>query len=145
MQWEESKYTYIFSIAKDKAYLTDFYRAETEKEMIDVMKKYAQRMLDLIADIEVDKNYSKLGKKNSEILAPLGIRSGECSDGDTDHHFLTQDCMLHECNAYCLGEVKHQERPVEKAAGSLASDLEQRVHKQMRTSPERNFMITPIF
>jgi hypothetical protein len=97
---------HILGIAKNKAYLHDFYRAETEQDKTDVMEKYATRMLDLTADTQVDENHDKLDQNTKEITSPLGIRFGECTDEDRDHRLLAQDCMYHDCNDYCLGEVK---------------------------------------
>ena len=63
-------------------------------------------MLDLTADTEVDENHNKLDKKSKEILSPLGIRFGRCTDEDRDHRLLAQDCMYDDCYEYCLGKVK---------------------------------------
>ena len=63
-------------------------------------------MLDLMKDTKVDGNHNKLDKKSKEILSPLGIRFGRCTDKDRDHCLLAQDCIYHNCIAYCLGEVK---------------------------------------
>ena len=95
---------HILFIAKNKAYLYNFYRAEIEQEKNDVMEKYTTRMLDLTADTKVEENHNKLDKRTKEILSPLGIKFGVCTD--RDHCLLAQDCMYHDCNDYCPGEVK---------------------------------------
>ena len=63
------------------------------------MEKYDLRMLDLTADNKVDENHNKLDKKSKMILSQLGIRFGGCTDKD-------KDCMHHNFNDYCPGEVK---------------------------------------
>ena len=52
-------------------------------------KKYAQRMLDLTTDTQVDKNYSKLNKKTREILSPLGIQFEGYTDKDKEPCLLS--------------------------------------------------------
>jgi hypothetical protein len=39
-------------------------------------------------------------------ISPLAKRYSECSDKEEDILQLTQDCMLHECNSYCLKSTK---------------------------------------
>ena len=63
-------------------------------------------MLDLTADNEVDENHSMLDKNNKKILRQLGIRFAGCTNEDTDHRLLAQDCLYHDCNDYCLGRGK---------------------------------------
>ena len=57
------------------------------------MGKYAQRMLELTADTEVEENHNKLGKKSKKILSPLGIQFGGCTDED-------KDCMCQDNNIF---------------------------------------------
>ena len=49
-----------------------FYRAKTGQEETVVMEKYAQRMLDLMSDTEVDENHNKLDKKSRKDIVPAG-------------------------------------------------------------------------
>ena len=86
---------HILGMAKNKAYIHEFYRTKTKQGKTDVMEKYAQRMLNLMADTEVDKNHNKLDKKSRKIFSPLGIRFGGCSDEDKDHRLFAQDFILH--------------------------------------------------
>lgn len=95
---------HILGIAKGKAYLNDFYRAETEEKKIQVVKDYAEKMLDMTADVEVDEDHSKLNDFNVTTSSPLGRRFAEASNRIEDHIHLAQDAMFHHCNDYCLGE-----------------------------------------
>ena len=95
---------HILGIAKDKAYLNDFHRANTEEDKINVIKSYAENILDMTADVEIDQGHQKLDEYKLTSSSPLGIRYAECTDKDTDHIHLVQDAMLHGCNDYCLGQ-----------------------------------------
>lgn len=99
---------HILGIAKDKAYLHDFYRAKTETEKIRVIQEYAEEHLDMTADVQLDPNHYKYHKdrdKQTTTMSPLGVRFAECQDRATDVVHLAQDSMLHDCTANCLGEV----------------------------------------
>jgi hypothetical protein len=45
---------HIIGIARDKAYLRDFYRASTNEEKADVLEKYARETLDMTADVNIN-------------------------------------------------------------------------------------------
>ena len=45
---------HIIGIARDKAYLRDFYHASTNKEKADVIEKYARKTLDMTADVNIN-------------------------------------------------------------------------------------------
>jgi len=96
---------HILGIAKNKAYLKDFYDANTEEEKTKVLYDYATKHLDMTADVEIDENHQKLDPQNKRTTSsPLGRRFSEAPDIDMDHRHLAQDCMCHDCNNYCLGE-----------------------------------------
>ena len=59
---------HILGIAKNKAYLNESCRAETEQEKRYVVEKYAQRMLDLTAEIEVKKTAEVRQKEQGDIV-----------------------------------------------------------------------------
>ena len=94
---------HILGIAKNKAYLNDFYRAKTEEEKIEVLNQYTTNVLDMTADIELDPMHVTVDKITKCGSSPLGIRFSEFVDRNKDHVYLVQDCMLYECNTYCLG------------------------------------------
>ena len=107
------------------------------------MEKYATRMLDLTADTQVDENHEKLDKNTKEIMSPLGIRFGGYTDKDRDHRLLAQDCMYHECNDYCLGEVKKQDRMDRIFVGNVVSDSKPKNTQEKGTPKARTFTIKP--
>jgi hypothetical protein len=68
-----------------------------------VLNNYATEHLNMTADAKVSNNqdYSP-----NYLTSPLGKRYSECSDEVEDVQQLAQDCMLHECNRYCLKSTK---------------------------------------
>ena len=100
---------HILGIAKNKAYLNDFYRAKTEKKKIEVLQSYAEDYLGMTANVQLDETHTRFHlqdrQKTRTDMSPLGIRYAECKDSDIDHAHLVQDSMLHECTEYCLGNV----------------------------------------
>jgi len=44
---------HMLGIAKDKAYLNDFYKAKTMEDKAIVVDKYAREKLDMVADIDI--------------------------------------------------------------------------------------------
>ena len=53
-------HVHMLGIAKNKAYLNDFYKAQTMKEKAMVVERYAKEHLDMTADINIkddDKKY----------------------------------------------------------------------------------------
>jgi hypothetical protein len=50
----------MLGIAKDKAYLNDFYKAKTMEDKAIVVDKYSREKLDMVADIDIkddDRDY----------------------------------------------------------------------------------------
>jgi hypothetical protein len=100
---------HLLGIGKDKSYLYDFYRAKTEEEKAKVMETYATNVLDMTADIDVDENH--MSDRSPDSANPLRIRFCECPHKGEDARLLCQECMLHKCNNYCLGDnLKHDPR-----------------------------------
>ena len=100
---------HLLGIAKNKAYLPDFYKAKTEREKVKVVEDYAKDVLGMTADVKIDENHHKFGHNEGESFAvnisPLGRRFSEAKDVVLDHIHLAQDCILHHCSEYCLGKV----------------------------------------
>lgn len=99
---------HILGIAKNKAYLHKFYNARTEKAKAKAIEEYATTMLGMTADVEVDERHDRFrmeGKEAGTIKSsPLGTRFTDAENYDEDHVHLAQDCVLHKCHQYCLGE-----------------------------------------
>ena len=64
----------------------------------------------MTADIELDPMHVKVDKITKCGSSPLGIRFSEFVDRNKDHVYLVQDCMLYECNTYCLGREDEKVR-----------------------------------
>lgn len=94
---------HILCIAKNKAYLQDFYNASSEEEKAKVMHAYAKDMLDMTADVKVDENHQRLSVDQTTAQSPLATRFADVTDERRDAKLLAQDCMCHDCNDYCLG------------------------------------------
>jgi hypothetical protein len=94
---------HVVVIAKNRAYLQDFFKAQTLKEKAKVLNNYATKHLDMTADAKVSNN---LDYRQNYSTSPLAKRYSECSDKEEDVLQLAQDCMLHECNRYCLKSTK---------------------------------------
>ena len=95
---------HILGIAKNKAYLHDFYNAKSEDDKVDVLAKYASEKLGMTADVCVDESHNRFTKENVTSSSPAGTRFVDCKSPYLDHCHLVQDTMMHECNEYCLGE-----------------------------------------
>lgn len=95
---------HLLAIAEDQAYLQDYYKAKTGTEKAEVVAEYAERVLDMTADVDVtdDPEY-----RESKIDSPLKTRYCECKDKDLDCKRLAQACLIHHCNDYCLRSAKH--------------------------------------
>lgn len=95
---------HLLAIAKDRAYLDDFYRAKTWEEKASVINYYAKTRLDMTADVNIkddDPNYHP-----SHPQSPLSRKFCEVTDEKKDLELLCQDCMCHHCNKFCLRESK---------------------------------------
>ena len=93
---------HIVAIAKDRAYLQDFYRATTLEDKAEVLNSYAIKHLDMTADAKVSNN---LDYRPNYSYSPLATRYCASCDEEKDVTQLAQDCMMHQCNRYCLKSV----------------------------------------
>ncbi len=87
------------AIAKDRAYLQDFYKATTLEGKAKVLNDYAIKHLDMTADAKVSDN---LDYRPNYSSSPLVRRFCACCDKEKDVTNSAQDCMMHQCNRYCL-------------------------------------------
>jgi hypothetical protein len=94
---------HIVAIAKDMAYLQDFYHAKIAEDKAAVVDKYAREHLDMTADVDI--NDDKQRKPEYQKF-PLGKRYCESPNQDEDVRQLAEDCMCHQCNEYCLQSAK---------------------------------------
>lgn len=94
---------HIVAIAKDKAYLQDFYRATTLEDKAEVLNSYAIKHLDMTADAKVSDN---LDYRPNYSSSPLAKRYCASCNEEEDVTQLAQDCMMHQCNRYCLKSNK---------------------------------------
>lgn len=94
---------HLVAIAKDKAYLQDFYKAKTMEDKAKVVNKYAIEKLDMTADVNI-----KDDDPNSypPPTSPLAKRYCETKNEAEDVRLLAEDCMCHHCNRFCLPEKK---------------------------------------
>jgi hypothetical protein len=94
---------HVVAIAKDRAYLQDFFKILTLEEKAKVLNNYATKQLDMTADAKVSDNLDYCPNYTTSLLAK---QYSECSDKEKDIQQLAQDCMLHECNRYYLKSTK---------------------------------------
>ena len=94
---------HIVAIAKDRAYLQDFYRATTLEDKAEVLNSYAIKHLDMTADAKVSDNLDYCPNYS---YSPLATRYCASCDKEKDVTQLAQDCMMHQCNRYCLKSIK---------------------------------------
>jgi hypothetical protein len=94
---------HLVAIAKDRAYLQDFYSATSLEEKAEVLNNYAIKHLDMTADAKVNGN---LDYRPNYLSSPLTRRFCACCDKEKDVTQLAQDCMIHQCNRYCLKSTK---------------------------------------
>jgi hypothetical protein len=94
---------HIVAIAKDRAYLQDFFKAKTLEDKAEVLNDYAIKHLDMTADANVIDN---LDYHPDYSRSPLGTRFCSSCNEEKDVTQLAQDCMMHQCNRYCLKSNK---------------------------------------
>ncbi len=96
-------YLHIVAIAKDMAYLQDFYHTRTAEDMAAVVKKYAQEHLDMTTNVNINDDKQR---KSDYQKSPLGKRYCKSPNQEEDVRQLAEDCMCHQCNKYCLQSAK---------------------------------------
>ncbi len=79
---------HIVAIAKNKAYLQEFYNASSLHQKAEVLNNYAINHLDMMADVKVndDQDY-----RQDYLTLPLTRRYSECTDEEIDVRQLAQD------------------------------------------------------
>ena len=95
---------HMLGIAKNKAYLNNFYKAKSMEDKAAVVDKYAREKLDMTADVNIkddDRNYFPVHPQS-----PLSRKFCEACNKDKDVRHLCQDCMCHHCNKFCLQDNK---------------------------------------
>ncbi len=93
----------IVAIAKDMAYLQDFYHAKTAEDKAAVVDKYTREHLDMTADVDIDNDKQRKPEYQN---SPLRKRYCKSPNQDKDVRQLAEDCMCHQCNKYCLQSAK---------------------------------------
>jgi hypothetical protein len=68
---------HIVAIAKNKAYLQEFYNASSLQQKTEVLNKYAINHLDMTADVKVNDNKDY---RPDYLTSPLTRRYSECTD-----------------------------------------------------------------
>lgn len=94
---------HLLGIGRDKSYLIDFYNAKTEEEKTAILERYATKVMNMTADVEIDENHKT--DTSAESNSPLKRRFCECVNKRNDARMLAQECMCHLCNEFCLGSV----------------------------------------
>ncbi len=94
---------HLLAIAKNKAYLTDYYKAKTEDEKVKAVAEYSEKVLNMTAKVEVD---NRREYKPDQVESPLLSKYCQVIDKTTDQVGLCQDSMVHQCNDYCLKPTK---------------------------------------
>ena len=100
---------HLLAIGKNKSYLYDFYRAKTEEDKSKIMEKYATEVLGMTSDVDVDETHET--DRSADSISPLKARFCESVSHQEDARMLCQECMVHKCDNYCLGDnVKSEPR-----------------------------------
>ncbi len=94
----------MIGIAKDKAYLNNFYKAKTMEDKAKVVDKYEREKLDMVANNDM-KDYDRdYFPKHPE--SPLSRKFCEVTDEAKDAILLCQDCTCHHCGRLCMQDNK---------------------------------------
>ena len=72
---------HLLAIAKNKAYLTNNYKAKTKDEKVKAVAEYAEKVLDMTADVEVD---NRREYKPVRVESPLLSKYFQVIDTPTD-------------------------------------------------------------
>jgi hypothetical protein len=94
---------HMICIARYRVYLWAFYQARTTEEKADILNQYAWEVLDMTADVNVNDDPQQ---KPDYASSPLGKRYCKYHDQIKDVRRLSENCMIHQCNNYCLQSNK---------------------------------------
>ena len=94
---------HLLALSKDRAYLDDFYRAETLNAKADIVNKYAREVLDMTADININEDPKHRALRTS---SPFLYKFCNVDDEEEDVRKLAEDCMCHHCNKFCMQDLK---------------------------------------
>lgn len=94
---------HILGIGKDKSYLMDFHNAKSEEEKVGVIDQYANKVLKMTADVDVQNDF--VSDESRDSMSSLRRRFSETYNSEEDVTMLCQECMVHKCNCYCLRET----------------------------------------
>lgn len=91
---------HLLGIGKDKSYMIEFHKAKSEDKKVEVLERYAENVLNMTADVDVDDKHVTDIDEDSK--SPLRHRFCECYCRKEDARALCEECMIHICNNYCL-------------------------------------------
>ena len=83
---------HLLAIAKNKVYLTDYYKVKMEEEKVKAVAEYANKVLDMTAEVEVD---NRRDHKSDPVESPLFSKYCKVIDKTTDQVSLCQEIMVH--------------------------------------------------
>ena len=90
---------HIVAIAKDMAYLQDFYHAKTTEDKAAAVNKYAREHLDMTADVKINDDKERKPKYQN---SPLGKRYCKSPYQEEDVRQLAEDaCVINVINTAC--------------------------------------------
>ena len=95
---------HLLGIGRNRSYLYSFYKASTKEEQATIPNDYAENILNMTADIEIDNNHKI--DISSDSKTPLRKRFYQCDDENEDFRLLAQEVLCHKCNEYCLNKNK---------------------------------------
>ena len=84
----------IITLSNDRAYLDNFYMAKTLNAKAAVVDKYAREVLDMTADIDINKDPKH---RASRTTLPLLYTFCNIDDEEEDVRKMAEDCMCHHC------------------------------------------------
>ena len=83
---------HMLGIAKDRAYLDNFYLANTMEDKAAVVDKYAVDHLDMTGDVYIVDDDPTYFPPHPQ--SPLARKYCQCEDQEEDVRLLAQDCMF---------------------------------------------------
>lgn len=90
---------HLLAIGRGRAYLDEFYKAQTMDDKAMVVETYAKQHLNMTANVNIN---DEDPNAHPPPTSPLTRKFCQCTDEVEDLRLLTQDCMCHHCNKFCL-------------------------------------------